>query len=155
MRRSTCSAVIGCTLEYWLRLRISARRPLRGRWSDGQLAVLFSMAFLFAARGMFGSQSNNASNVSPMRSGVLMSLPGQATSTCLARYHPASSHDMPRCSSFAVSWCVVLRMQLSSITALTVISEWTNTNSQALRTARSFIHSLTSLFRPAYTNNSS
>lgn len=52
---------------------------------------------------------------------------------------------MPRRSSSAVSRCVVLRMQVSSITALTVTSEWTNANSQALRTARSFIHSPTSL----------
>ena len=70
-RRSTCWVVIGCRLQYWLRLRMSARRLLRGRWSDGQLALLFSIAFLFAARGMFGSQSIDASNVSPMPSGVL------------------------------------------------------------------------------------
>lgn len=119
--------MLGCD---WLQAPILASfthvctTPLRGRWSDGQLALLFSIAFLFAARGMFGSQSIDASNVTKPHAiwrAPCRYCPGQATSTCLARYHPASPHDMPRCSSFAVSWCVVLRMQLSSITALTVI----------------------------------
>lgn len=66
--------LLGCD---WLQAPILASfthvctTPLRGRWSDGQLALLFSIAFLFAARGMFGSQSIDASNVSPMPSGVL------------------------------------------------------------------------------------
>ena len=45
---------------------------LRGRWSDGQLAHLFSIAFLFTARGQRDVGIVDASNVSPMRVGVLM-----------------------------------------------------------------------------------
>jgi hypothetical protein len=42
----------------WLEARILAfavhicTTALRGRWSDGQLALLFSIALLFTARGM-------------------------------------------------------------------------------------------------------
>jgi hypothetical protein len=109
---------------------------MRRRWSDRQLALLFSIQRLFAARGrmmwmwMCLSVAERL-HVSPMRSGVLMSVG-------LVKPRPHVSHaTLPvstRCHGAGARLQgerVVLRMQLSSVTASMVISEWTRTSTSS------------------------